>query len=193
MLLLLVGQMVTYMFVKLLQTNYHTFDTSIDDKIPFYPQLIIVYNMFYPVIFMSFYRLFNKDKDTYYKGVIAGIIGYLLSDLIFIAYPTVMIRPDITNIDLDPINSLILHITYYMDTPAINCFPSLHCVFCFQALYSSIACKNVSVRYKVLISLLLLMIVATTVLVKQHYLIDIIAALLIVIVTNIISNLIYKK
>ena len=187
------GQMITYMFVKILQSDYHTFNFSIDDKIPFIPQLVILYNLFYPVIFIVFYNIFNKDKETYYKGIIAGIIGYIIADIIFIIYPTVMIRPDITNIQLDPINKFILHLTYMLDSPAINCFPSMHCVFCFQAIYSLLRCKKEKKNYKILMTLLLLLIIITTVFIKQHYLIDIIAALIIMIITNIISPFIYKK
>ena len=188
--LMLVTQQFTYAFLKLFQSNFHVFDHIIDMKIPFIPQFIIIYNLFYPVVFFFFYNMFNKDKDTYYKGIIAGILGFIIADIIFLIYPTIMIRPDITNLNIDPINKLILYITYKVDTPAINCFPSMHCVFCFQTLYSILRCKGYN--HKCLSSILLLLIIASTLFVKQHYFIDVVAALIIVIICNIISEIIYK-
>ncbi len=188
--LMLVTQQFTYAFLKLFQSNFHVFDHIIDMKIPFIPQFIIIYNLFYPVVFFFFYNMFNKDKDTYYKGIIAGILGFIIADIIFLIYPTIMIRPDITNLNIDPINKLILYITYKVDTPAINCFPSMHCVFCFQTLYSVLKCKGYN--HKGLSSILLILIIASTLFVKQHYFIDVVAALIIVIICNIISEIIYK-
>ena len=188
--LMLVTQQFTYAFLKLFQSNFHVFDHIIDMKIPFIPQFIIIYNLFYPVVFFFFYNMFNKDKDTYYKGIIAGILGFIIADIIFLLYPTIMIRPDITNLNIDPINKLIIYITYKVDTPAINCFPSMHCVFCFQTLYSILRCKDY--KHKGLSSILLLLIIASTLFVKQHYFIDVVAALIIVIICNIISEIIYK-
>lgn len=185
-------QLASYMIVKLFQSHYNTFNFDIDKKIPFVPQLIILYNLFYPVVFFAFYTVFNKDEDTYYKGVIAGIIGYIIADIIFLIYPVEMIRPDITNLNIDPINNLILYWTYKLDTPAINCFPSMHCVFCFQSVYTMFKAKNTNKTTKSIYIILLLSIVLTTLLVKQHYLIDIIGALVIVIVCNTFVSIIKR-
>ena len=186
-------QALLYWSLKLLQADFHTFNFSIDNKTPFIPQLIILYNLFYPMIFIAFYNIFNHDKDAYYKGIIAGIIGFIISDIIFIIYPTVIIRPDLTNLNIDPINKFVIYLTYKVDTPAINCLPSIHCLFCFQAIISSIMCKNYNNKYKVLIIIILLSIAASTVLVKQHYFIDIVGALIISLISTLISPIIYKK
>ena len=186
-------QAVLYMSLKLLQADFNTFNYSIDNKTPFIPQLIIIYNLFYPMIFIAFYNIFNHDKDTYYKGIIAGIIGFIISDIIFIIYPTVIVRPDITNLTIDPINKFIIYITYTVDSPAINCLPSIHCLFCFQAIFSTIICKSFNNKYKALTIVILLLIAISTIFVKQHYFIDIIGALIVCIIANIIGILIYRK
>lgn len=191
--LMLILQCITYAVLKNFQSNYHTFNYNIDNKLPFIPQMVYIYNIFYPAIFFAFYTVFNKDKDTYYKGIIAGTIGFIIADIIFLIYPTVMIRPDLATVSMDPLTRLVMEITYNVDTPAINCFPSMHCVFSFQAMYTIIMSKNLNKKTKYVYSILLFLIIISTLFVKQHYLIDIISALGIVVITNIISNLIYKK
>ena len=186
-------QLITYMFVKLFQTGYHTFDFDIDKKIPFIPQVIIIYNLFYPMMFIAFYNIFNKDEKTYFKGIMAGIIGYIICDIIFLVYPVEMIRPDISTISIDPINKLVLYLTYLLDTPAINCFPSIHCLFCFQAIYSTIICKDFKKLNKTISIIILSLIIISTLLVKQHYLYDVLAGLVLVIISNIITYIIFQK
>ena len=189
--LLLGGQGLLYVLVKLFQSNYHVFNYYIDNKIPFMPQFIIIYNLFYPMIFISFYNIFIHDKDTYYKGIIAGILGYVIADIIFLLYPVEMIRPDISNLNIDIINNFILQLTYKIDNPPINCFPSIHCIFCFQVLYSIIKCKNYN--YKYISIFILLLIIISTLLVKQHYVIDVLGSLVVVIITNFIVYLLRRK
>ena len=189
--LLLGGQGILFVLVKLFQSNYHVFNYYIDSKIPFIPYMIIIYNLFYPMIFISFYNIFNRDKDTYYKGITSGILGYIIADIIFLLYPVEMIRPDITNLNIDVINNFILQLTYKIDNPPINCFPSIHCIFCFQAIYSIIRCKNYN--YKYISIFILFLIIISTLLVKQHYVIDVLGALVVVIITNFIVYLIKRK
>ena len=186
-------QALLYWSLKLLQADFHTFNYSIDSKIPFVPQLIIIYNLFYPMVFIAFYNIFNHDKDTYYKGVIASIIGFIIADIVFIVYPTVIVRPDITNLTIDPINNFVLYLTYKVDTPAINCLPSIHCLFCFQTIITSLMCRNYNNKPKIIIISILLLIATSTVLVKQHYFIDIIGALIVCGISTPLGILIYKK
>lgn len=182
-----------YAGLKLLQADFRVLNYDIDNKIPFIPQVILIYNLFYPVVFFTFYNIFNHDKDTYYKGIIAGIIGFVITDIIFILYPTIITRPDVTNMNIDPINKFIIYWTYKIDSPAINCLPSIHCLFCFQGIFSSLMCKNYNNKVKIPMIIMLFLIIITTVLVKQHYFVDIIAALIVSAFATLISPLIYKK
>lgn len=190
---LLGPQYIFYILTKNVNTNYHVFNFFLDNQIPFIPQMALIYNIFYPMIFIAFFFIYPHDKDTYYKGIIAGTMGYLIADTIFMIYPVEMIRPDISNLNIDPISNLLIYLTYKYDTPAINCFPSMHCVFCFQAIYSTLKCINLNKKYRIITVIILFLISISTLLVKQHYVFDVLAALLIVIVVNIISSLIYKK
>ena len=187
------GQVLLYTIIKLFQDNYHTFNMGIDNRIPFIPYFIYIYNMFYPFLFICFLNLFNKDKITYDKGIIAVIMGYLIANIIFIIYPVEMIRPDISNINMDDLTRFVVELTYKSDNPAINCLPSLHCLFCFQSIYSTIRCNNLGIIKKIIISIIALLIIISVLFVKQHYVIDMVVAFIIFIIINVIVELGYRK
>ena len=189
---LMVMQAIIFTFIKYLQVDYHTYLSPIDNMIPFVPHFIYIYNLFYPFIFIVLYYVFINDKENYYHGVIAGTIGYLLADIIFLLYPTIMIRPDVMYDKLDLITGFFVRITYAVDNPALNCFPSIHCLFCFQAMYTTILCKNISKGKKAIIVFVLFLIAISTVLVKQHYFYDILGAFFIFCLSNAITYLLFK-
>jgi len=183
---LLIGQAFFYWFLKFFQTNPHYLNFNIDQKIPFIPNFIYIYNTFYPFMFITLLYLFKHDEKVYMKGIISGIIGFLICDIIFLAYPTIMLRPSIPKTNF--LTNLILKITFFFDTPALNCFPSIHCLFCFQIIYSFIFTKHIKLKKKIPIIIYSLLIIISTVLVKQHYVVDIISALSICIISNLLVD-----
>lgn len=187
--ILMVSQAFFYWFIKLFQSNPSYINFPLDNKIPFLPSFIYIYNLFYPFIFLAFYSLFQKDENNYYKGIVAGIIGYLICDIIYLYYPTIMPRlplPATTN----SITGLIVKITYFFDEPALNCFPSIHCLFCFQIIFSYLKTNLIETKKKIPIIIFSSLIILSTVLVKQHYVLDIISALLVCITANLITDVI---
>lgn len=183
---LMLLQAILYWSVKLFQIDYHYINATIDSKIPFIPQFVFIYDLFYPAVLLTMYYIFCKDRKNYYKGVIAGIIGYLVCDIIFICYPTIMNRPIVDYSTLDWFTGLVLKITYAADSPALNCCPSIHCLFCYQAIFSLCVSKKVKWKVKIPVSLFLFLIVLTTMLVKQHYFYDAVLAFIIFVIMNII-------
>ncbi len=190
--ILLGGQSLMYYGLKFFQTNPNYINYYLDDQIPFIGYFIYIYNIFYPFTLIVLYYLYRKDPETYYKGIISGTIGYIICDIIFILYPTIMYRPIIP--DLPPITNFIIKLTFLYDNPPLNCFPSIHCLFSFQVIYSTLS-SNISKRNKFIITFIALLIIISTLLVKQHYIFDVISALLICIITNILENIlkIYQR
>ena len=184
--ILLVGQAILYWFLKLFQSNPTYIDYYLDDKIPFLGRFVYIYDTFYPFVFFSLYLLYKKDKKAYFKGIIAGVIGFIICDIIFLSIPTIMYRPVIPSID--PLTDLVIKITFLYDSTPLNCFPSIHCLFCFQVIYSFIFSKF-DRRNKIVIIICSLLIVLSTLFIKQHYVFDVISALLIVIVSNLVTDL----
>lgn len=190
--ILFIGNCFLYWFIKLFQSNPVYIDFYLDNKIPYWGWLVYIYNMFYPLSIVAFILLYLDDKDSYYKGFISCLIGVIICNIIFLIIPTIMYRPTIPN--YDPFTNLVLKITYYFDEPPLNCFPSLHCLFCFQVIFSYIGSKC-TIKRKTWIIISAILIILSTLFVKQHYIFDILAALLVCIIANILQNIfgIYDK
>lgn len=190
--ILMIGQMIMYWFLKLFQSNPIYINFYLDDRIPFWGWFVYIYNMFYPFCILAFYLLYKKDEKSYYKGIISGVIGYIICDIIFLFLPTIMYRPPIPN--YDPFTNLVLKITYYYDEPPLNCFPSIHCLFCFQVIFSYIKSKC-TLKRKFWIILSASLIIISTLFVKQHFIYDVIAAFLVCMIANLLESAIgiYKN
>ena len=190
--ILMLAQSVLYWFLKLFQSNPTYLYYYLDDKIPFLGRFVYIYNMFYPFCFVAFYFLYKKEAKTYYKGAIAGVMGYLICDIIFLFMPTIMYRPVIPNID--PITNLVLKITYLYDNPPLNCFPSIHCLFCFQVIFSYLLSKC-KTKKKAIITIIATLIIISTLFIKQHFIYDVIAAFLVCLIANALESIfkIYQK
>ena len=118
------------------------------------------------------------------------IIGILLSDLTFLIYPTIIVRPEI---EIKGFTDLILYLTYYFDTPAVNCVPSVHCLFCFISIYYVTLNKKIKTQIKVPIITYLILIILSTLFIKQHLLIDVVVASIYTIISIFLTNILYKK
>jgi len=190
--ILMIGNGILYWLIKLFQSNPIYINHYLDDKIPFLGWLVYVYNMFYPFCIIAFYLLYKKDEKAYYKGIISGVIGVIICNIIYLFMPTIMYRPVIPN--YDPFTNLVIKITFYFDEPPLNCFPSLHCLFCFQVILSYIKSKC-TVKRKTWIIICAILIISSTLFVKQHYILDVISAFLIVLIANMSESifLIYEK
>ena len=189
----MLGQAVGYYSIKLFLTDYHIIGSQIDNSIPFVPHMIYFYSLFYLYIFFTLYYIFIKDYNNYKKGIIIGTIIYIIADIIFLIYPTIMIRPEVAYDKLDWLTAFLVKTTYTYDNPASNCFPSIHCLFCFQVIIMTIMLKNVKWTNKALIIIIGLLISISTVFVKQHYLYDVIGALILSITMNTLGYVYFNK
>ena len=186
MCILFIGNCFLYWLIKFFQSNPVYINFYLDNKIPFWGWLVYVYDMFYPFCIIAFILLYQKDEKAYYKGVISCIIGIIICDIIFLIMPTIMYRPAIPN--YDPLTNLVLKVTYYFDEPPLNCFPSLHCVFCFQVIFSYLKSKC-TLKRKTWVIISASLIILSTLFVKQHYIFDIVSAFLVCLIANLLESL----
>ena len=183
---------ILYFILKLFQSNYHIISANIDNIIPFIPYFIYLYILFFPFIVIVLYIIFVNDKKRYYQGITAIMLGLIITDIIFLIYPTIIYRPEI-NSSIDFLTKALINITYYFDTPAINCFPSIHCLLCFQVSLMILLCKNANIKNKIITIIISFLIITSTVFIKQHYFYDIIGAFIIFIISNVIISKITTK
>lgn len=174
-----------YWFLKLFQRNPIYINFYLDDVIPFWGWAVYIYNMFYPFCLLSFFLIYLWDKKTYYKGIISIIIGCITCYIIYLLLPTIMYRPIVP--EYDPFTNLVIKITFFFDDPPLNCFPSLHCLFCFQVIFSNIKAKF-SINKKLIMITVSTLIIISTLFVKQHFIYDILSAFLICLMANVLES-----
>ena len=191
-LIFMLGQSIGYYGIKLFEIDFHTINSPIDGMIPFVPQMIFFYSIWYPFIFLILYYIYKKDYNVFRNGIIIGTIAYLITDIIFVVYPTIMVRPEVVYEELDFLTALLMKITYLGDNPAVNCFPSIHCLYCFHIMFMFTLLKGTTWRQKAFVYIMGLLIIASTVMVKQHYFYDIIGSLVLAILTNGIGYLLIR-
>lgn len=162
---------------KIFQGKPHLIGSTLDSEIPFVNWFIIFYVSWYVLLILLPILFYKKDKKKFIDFSLAYIITITISNIIFIAYPTTVIRPEIT--DSGIING-ITKLIFTLDTPILNCFPSLHCAVCYLFIYHTLVEKKFSKLFKVIICTISLLIVASTMLIKQHVLIDAFGALIVV-------------
>ncbi len=190
--IILIGNAFLYWLIKSFQSNPIYISYYLDDKIPFWGWLVYIYNMFYPFFVIVFYLLYKKDEKAYFKGIISCMIGVVICDIIYLFLPTIMYRPVTPN--YDPLTNLVLKITFFFDEPPLNCFPSLHCLFCFQEIFSYIKSKCTTKR-KIWVICGSTLIILSTLFIKQHFIYDVISAFLICLLANTLESIfgIYNK
>ena len=169
-----------YFFVKLFESEPNLIGGPIDNYIPFLPIFIIIYNLWYPFNILALYYIFKDNISIYIKTIISLVFCFLISNSIFILYPTTVNRPVI-----ESYNNIIEYITYMtfkIDTPATRCFPSNHCILCFIIIFGVLAIKNMSKWKKGIIVTINTLIILSTLFVKQHVVYDVIGSLIITLI-----------
>ena len=173
------GQIVIFLLIKFFQHNYHVLNWRIDTKIPFIPEFIYLYLFFFVYMVVCYSYLFVQDRNGYYRACRIAIIGAVITYIVFMCYPTEMV--DERNLcNADAFTQWLCLVTFAADYPAINCFPSLHCVDTFIVVYSICGSRSMKLWVKCVVLLVSVLIVLSILFTKQHYVVDIFGALIVV-------------
>lgn len=184
---LVIFQSIFFFTAKLLQGEPHLIGNTFDHNTPFISFFILFYVSWYLLLFIVPYYLYKKDKPTLYKYIAAYSICAVTAAIIFVIYPTTLERGTLGKGVFDFITSII----YWVDTPAINCLPSLHCAISMLFILVSLVSKKVTNKFRIPVITLSILIMISTLLVKQHVLIDLITGDILMLVIFIIVN--YSK
>lgn len=153
----------------------YTVDTSnspslaffLDDKIPFIPWTIAIYDWIYIIIFIPLFTV----RDIHLLKVVAKAFTFiiLISLSVFILFPVKIERPELTN----PKNFFEwwVWVNYTLDKPTAL-FPSMHVS---NAILSALITVHWSKKIGIPALLLSLAISISTLTVKQHFIADVIA------------------
>ncbi|MBQ9156988.1 MAG: serine/threonine protein phosphatase [Eubacterium sp.] len=155
----------------------HILDTAFDHCIPFMEIFIVPYIMWFFYIGISGAWFFFKEKDSFCRMMIFGIIGMTLFLIVSWIYPNgLTLRPQTFARD-----NVFVHLVrwiYSMDT-ATNVLPSIH-VFNSVGVCCAIHSSRKLEKHRAvqgLSTLVTVLIILSTMFIKQHSIVDVTIAL----------------
>lgn len=146
----------------------------IDEKIPYTPQFIVIYILWYPMIAFFPVLLYYCSASGYAVYMVAITTDILISLAVYLVYPSSFERPA----PPDGFWGWIMRIVYRCDYKGKNCMPSMHCSMCFIIIAFSVSVKGIPLWMRMVFSIISVLIVFSTVFTKQHVIIDVITAAL---------------
>lgn len=156
----------------------------LDDKIPFIPQFIFFYVLWYFLIAGSLVFFFLKNPDNFKRFLIFMTVCQVVSVIIFILFPNKQnLRP--SAISRDNIFFELTYLIHSVDTNTNVC-PSLHVAYSV-AMASAFCKERIGAFWKMLWIVLAVLISLSTVFVKQHSALDIIVAIPVCMIAELIS------
>lgn len=182
----IIYQCLTYFIVKFFESNPYVLDNVIDAKIPFISYFIYFYIFWYIMMVFIPYFYIKKDKNMFYKYTLVTLIGVTISNIIFLIFPTTFtMRGDVSG---SGITNFIVKTIYYFDDPILNCLPSIHCLLCFEFIFSSLFNRNIKKTESFIITFLSILVILSTLFVKEHAIYDVISSFVLVsIIWSIVS------
>lgn len=174
-----------YFITKFTPFEFNVLVSSIDSRIPFVSIFVYFYIGWYLMLFFVPFIFYKHDELNFNKYILATFISITVCGIIYFCFPTLIIREPIA---VNNITTFLIDLIYKLDTPALNCLPSMHCLISFLFMIYSTLSKKLPTQYKCFINVFSILVVVSTVLIKQHFIIDVVTALIISIIISVIVN-----
>ncbi|MBX7149603.1 phosphatase PAP2 family protein [bacterium] len=153
--------------------QFHTLALPFEAKIPFIPATYFTY-IFCFIIPPAAFMVIN-DKKTLYQMVLVFFLSLTVCDVIWFLYPVHYdLRPDIYRYHFW--YASWMQALFELDTPPINCFPSLHVLYAFLSYFYV---REHAQHLKKFFHFMAWAIAISTLTFKQHYVADVLAGYLI--------------
>ena len=175
------SQALIYFLIKSFISDYNIINSFID--IPLVKPFVYFYDSWYPFIILSTFVIYKYDKVNYKYLIASMILSTFMAHVTFLIYPSMVIRP---TIEVNNLTDWLLDFTYKTDTPAVNCLPSVHAIYCFATSYFILKSKEIKNNKKVIFGLFSFLIVLSTVFIKQHVIEDVFLSLVYTIIVLLI-------
>ena len=179
-------QALIYFTLNIILKNHIILKTSFN--IPLIKWMIFIYNSWYPLVFYISYLIYKDNTNLYKKLIFTMILGFLMSHITFIIYPSSIIRNDII---VNNFIDFVIYVTYKFDNP-VNCLPSIHALVCYILIYYTLK-SNLSLKRKIILNIYLFLIILSTLFVHQHIPIDLLLALIYSLISIITIKKLYPK
>lgn len=172
---------VIYELINNSHRGVHYLTTDIDRTIPFLKVFILPYISWYFFIFACLFYFCFKEKDVYYKTLVAVNVSLLVCYLVYFSFQTSVPRPALAGSD---ILSRLTSLVYRYDRP-FNCFPSIHCITSYLMIKAVDASTIKNLFAGLAVKAEAVLVIASTLFVKQHIIVDAVSAIF-------LGNLIFK-
>lgn len=160
---------------QLVTDNYWVSWCTLDDKIPFVRQFVLIYVMWYPLMLGTTLYLLFKDRRAFVRYARSVVLGLTACMLIFLLLPSGQeLRP--AEVPGNDLSAWMLRLIYAADTNT-NVFPSMHVVGTLAAVIGIFDSRSAALGAKWGVAALGVLINASTVLIKQHSVLDIFAGI----------------
>jgi len=156
----------------------------IDDKIPLIKWFVYFYVIWYPMWVLVPYIVSLYSKEKYLKYFATALVCIFISLIIFVAFPTIMAEPVITETDY---TSKLITLLFIIGSPT-KCIPSLHVVYATMFVLPLIKEDKIPKYLKVIIWILAIGIILSTIFIKKHLIYDVITGILVAVISWIIVD-----
>jgi len=163
--------LILYFPINRLASGGWALSSTVDGLIPFYAPAIVPY-ILGTLLFVGFpiWAAICLEKTQFEAYAISILFAATVSYIVYILFPTYVIRPEIMPQDCF---SKAIVILYQNDYP-YNAAPSSHT---FYTLISFLYIKHWKPKLQLVSLILAILIIASTMLTKQHYLLDVVTGL----------------
>ena len=174
---MLILNAVVFWGTRLITNKMTHYDLSgvMDYHIPFIPVFIIPYVLAFVQWIVGYIVIARQGKE-YCKRVMGGeMLAKLIVGIIFLTFPTMMLRGEVTGSD---VFSQAVALLYIIDAPT-NLFPSIHCLESYICMKSALEMKDVDRRYRISMVIMSILVFMSTVFIKQHVILDLFGAVIV--------------
>lgn len=144
---------------------------SADNNIPFLPWTVTIYVLTYVYWVINYILISRRDIEHVSRFFLADFITRTAALVLFIAVPTMTVRPEITGTGFF---DRALGLIYTLDAPD-NLFPSIHCIASTMAAIGIATEKKVPLWYRICSFFITAAICISTLTTKQHVIVDVIS------------------
>ncbi len=160
-----------------------------DYHIPFIPIFIIPYMLAFIQWIVGYIVIARQGKEYCDKVMGGEMIAKLIVGIIFLAFPTIMLREEITG---SGVFSQAVVLLYRLDAPT-NLFPSIHCLESYICMKSALEMKDVDNRYRFAMVIMSILVFMSTVFIKQHVILDFFGAVIVAEAGRLIMEFLYAN
>lgn len=161
-----------------MELNTYDITSAVDNMIPFRPEWVLIYVLSFPFWAISYILAARENtRQDWFRFVFADMLAKTICGIIFIAFPTTNVRPEIEGSGL---LCSLMALIYLLDPP-LDLFPSIHCMVSMLCWLGIRKCENIPLWYRNFTLVFAILIFASTQFTKQHYIVDVFGGVLLAI------------